>query len=297
MRHSNLSIWTIPCFLLTATIGAAAEPTKLPAADDVAYVKGFILRGMLKQFIGSFNTPGHPNVGDTFEIDLANLPKNMINFSRAASDLAAYSDPHTGYVPFSVPLTIEQVEKSIPAHGSSLIRLSSVDAYSKFVIQVRARELVNGATATVFLYSESTGRILCLAEAVGVLTERPVAAPTASAADEFVLEYPKKEHLTAQRLYEDVNTAITIHKVIGQLVLLDVIVKVEREVPLVEIEIPKELAAGAKPPHLTIQAHLITATTQAASLKKGERYRIEGVVVDEGFGAYTIYLCKVQRAR
>jgi hypothetical protein len=297
MRRSTLAIWTISCFLLIATIGAAAEPTKPPAADDVAYVKGFILRGMLKQLIGSFSTFGHPKVGDTFEIDLANLPKDRINFSRAASDTAANSGPRPAYVPFSVPLTIEQVEKRIPAHGSSLIRLSSMDASRKFVIQVRVSELVNGATARVFLYEETYGTIQCLAEAVGVLTERPVAAAGPPAADEFVLEHPKKDHLTARQLYEETNTAIAIKKVMGQLVLLDVVVKIERNVPLVDIEIPKELAAGANPPHHAIQAHLITATTQAASLKKGERYRIEGVVADEGFGAYTIYLCKVQRVK
>jgi hypothetical protein len=41
----------------------------------------------------------------------------------------------------------------------------------------------------------------------------------------------------------------------------------------------------------------VGVTSEAASFKQGERRRIEGVIADEGFGAYMIHLCKSQRLR
>jgi hypothetical protein len=108
--------------------------------------------------------------------------------------------------------------------------------------------------------------------------------------DKFDLRFPTKDHLTALQVYQAGNTAKAIHKTIGQFVLLDVVVTIERDVPLVEIVIPKDLAGDSAHPSNVIQAHLISATTVASSRKKGERLRIEGIIVAEGYGAYTIYL-------
>ena len=110
------------------------------------------------------------------------------------------------------------------------------------------------------------------------------------AAEESSLQYPKQAHLTGKQLYALGSPSNAINKIVGQFVLLEVVVTIEREVPLVDIVIPKELEARTDRPKQTIQAHLISATTQASSCKKGQRLRVEGIVVDEGFGAYTIYL-------
>jgi hypothetical protein len=115
--------------------------------------------------------------------------------------------------------------------------------------------------------------------------------------DGFNLSYPAKKHWSARQLYQADGSSGAKQKIIGQFVLLDVVVVIERDVPLVEIVVPKELAEGSARPSRVIQAHLISATTVASSLKKGERHRIEGILVDEGFGAYTIYLHRAQPIR
>jgi|GEM_PF-2605379 len=114
------------------------------------------------------------------------------------------------------------------------------------------------------------------------------------APDKFELRFPTKEHLSASQLYEFGNTAIAIDKVIGQFVLLDVVVTIERNVPLVEIVIPKEVASNSARLTKVINAHLISAITAASALKKGERVHIEGMIVAEGYNAYTIFLHKAQ---
>jgi hypothetical protein len=111
------------------------------------------------------------------------------------------------------------------------------------------------------------------------------------------LQFPTKPHLTALKLYQLGNPGQAIEEVIGQFVLLEVVVTIEREVPVVEIVVPKELAREAGAATRAIQAHLISATTVASSRKKGERLLIEGVIVAEGYGAYTIYLHQAQLIR
>ena len=140
--------------------------------------------------------------------------------------------------------------------------------------------------------------ILCiLMDSATQAGETPAVADTPKpAADEFRLEYPKKDHLTSTQLYQmGPNTAISIDKTIGQLVLLDVVVKIARDQPVIEVEIPKELASGSHPPNHTISASLITTTSAASSLKKGERWRIEGIIVDQGYDHYMIYYLSGKR--
>jgi hypothetical protein len=105
--------------------------------------------------------------------------------------------------------------------------------------------------------------------------------------------FEDKEHLSAVQLYEMGYPAQAIKKNIGELVTLDVEVTIERNVPLVEITVPQELKEGENKVPRSIRAHLISVTTEASELKKGEKVKIEGIIVDEGFGAYTIYLQNV----
>lgn len=125
--------------------------------------------------------------------------------------------------------------------------------------------------------------------------QAPEAAPVAPArADEFRLAYPKKEHLTARQVYELGYPAKAIDELVGRLVLLDVVIKIARDVPLVEIEMPKELPTLTNPRYHTIPAHMVNATSFLSSSKEGERLRIEGIIVKEGYGAYFIYLREVR---
>jgi hypothetical protein len=133
--------------------------------------------------------------------------------------------------------------------------------------------------------------LVCILEfpAAKAIEAPPVSMTSDFVSEEFRLAYPKKDHLKGLQLYELGYPAKAIGNIIGQLVLLDVVVVTERDVPLVEVMIPQELAGGSKPPRYAIQAHLISATTQASSLKKGQRLRIEGIIVAEGYGVYTIF--------
>ena len=121
--------------------------------------------------------------------------------------------------------------------------------------------------------------------------------PGDPASGEFRLKYPEKEHLTAVQLYALGYPAKDIDQIIGQFVLLDVVVKIARDVPLVDIVMPEELAAGSRPPRSAIPAHLINAASYFSSFEKGERLRVEGIIVEEGYGAYMIYLRKGQRLK
>ena len=112
--------------------------------------------------------------------------------------------------------------------------------------------------------------------------------------DKFDLQFPKKDHLTALQLYKSGYPAKSIDKAIGQFVLLDVVVTIERDVPLVDIVIPNELANGSARRAEVIRAHLINASGVSTSLKNGERLRIEGIIVDEGYGAYMIYIYRAR---
>src|SRR5689334_15866476 len=85
-----------------------------------------------------------------------------------------------------------------------------------------------------------------------------------------------KKYLSAADLYAEPNSAVGIRKFMGRLVKLDVVVKIERTVPLVEIVPP-----AGRAPNSLLSAHLVTVTTQAAEMKKGEQALIKGVIVDE----------------
>src|SRR3954470_23817078 len=95
-------------------------------------------------------------------------------------------------------------------------------------------------------------------------------------------------------MYELGYPGNAIDEIVGRFVLLDVVVKIARDVPLVEIVMPEEVSALTNRRHELIAAHLVNATSFLSSSKAGERLRIEGIIVQEGFGAYFIYLRKAQ---
>jgi hypothetical protein len=168
------------CFILAVSPAFADEkpisrqeapeektPTKATPHGENADLSGLIVTGAMKQIIGTFSTYGHPAVGDTFEIDLTNLPKEKIEFMRDSSK--ARSGNYPPYIPFSAPLNVERVDKRGKGDGTSIILLSSRGSSSILLIQVRAEEMGKGSNVRIYFYQETYGRIICMAEADGVL--------------------------------------------------------------------------------------------------------------------------------
>ncbi|MCE9518804.1 MAG: hypothetical protein K8R87_04475, partial [Verrucomicrobia bacterium] len=143
--------------------------TEKPEAKNAHLVKGLIVTGVLKEIIGNFPTYGPVRVGDAFEIDLSNLPKNKIELSRPHFDAKAHAPP---YIPFSTPLLIEQVKEpwgnAKSGFVSGSIRLSSIDASSRLIIQVGTKEFKKGEKVSMSLLQEIYGLINCMATAEGV---------------------------------------------------------------------------------------------------------------------------------
>ena len=142
--------------------------TSAPAGE----LDGFVVQGTMKQIIGAFSTNAHVHVGDTFELDLANLPKEKIVFTRLHLDPKADTPPN---VPFagSGPLIVENVKGPLKLNGDYLIRLSTDTSTkrtnSRLLIQVRADKLKKDSRATIYFYQDVFGSIICMAEAEGVL--------------------------------------------------------------------------------------------------------------------------------
>jgi hypothetical protein len=123
-----------------------------------------------------------------------------------------------------------------------------------------------------------------------IKTRESPAAPS----EDLRLRNPTKEHLTASQVYQIKTEHKSMREMIGQFVLVDLIIEIPRDVPLAIIE----LDGQAPDANHRIYAHLENMnhfTDQ--TITKGERFRIEGILVNEGYGAYMIYLTAVKRLK
>lgn len=124
-------------------------PDVVPVAkvENADLVKGLTVTGTLRQVIGDFSSHGRPKVGDTFEIDLDALPKEMIK-------LAPLKKGGISYTPFHAPMVltlVRQVEEpTVPRR--SVIELSAIDRHDKFVIRILAADLAKGSKVRVIFY-------------------------------------------------------------------------------------------------------------------------------------------------
>lgn len=139
-----------------------------PKVENADLVKGLTVTGTLKQVIGSFNSFGIPNIGNTFEIDLSNLPKEKITFTRPKDSADSGLGP--SYMPFHAPMSITRVQQVKKATGPrrSVIELSAIDRHDKFVIRIMAEDLAKGSKVTVIFYHPHDF-LGSMAEAEGVL--------------------------------------------------------------------------------------------------------------------------------
>lgn len=129
----------------------------------------------------------------------------------------------------------------------------------------------------------------------------PVDAPAAR--DSGIRLDPRfkdKPHITNLQLYRLGGASDAFKEIAGRVVLLDVVLAFEgADHPLVDINVPEELLDELQADKNRIraaQAHLIGRWPK---LKEGEQARIEGMIVDAGYGAYTIYVyrCSQQAYR
>jgi hypothetical protein len=109
--------------------------------------------------------------------------------------------------------------------------------------------------------------------------------------------FAHREHLSTLQLYRLGHTSSAIRDNIGRFVTLDVVVTREvaagRATPLVEIVMPPEFKKGLGTVQNPIQAHLEGSNSDLDLLRSGDRARVEGIIVNEGYGAYFIYVLSV----
>lgn len=177
LRHPSLFV----ALLLAAALHGAERPAgetppaikpsaqiEVPSPEHLELVKGLVVAGTLKQVIGTFSSYGTPSVGNTFELDLSKLPAEKLVFTRIPDDLSSRSGP--SYIPFSAPMTIEQVRRGRAVTGPSrtAIQLSARDAHGKFLIQIITEGLEKGSKVRIGFYKEG-GFLGSMAEGEGVL--------------------------------------------------------------------------------------------------------------------------------
>lgn len=145
---------------------AYSQPANVdPAAkvENADLVKGLTVTGTLKQAIGDFSSHGIPKVGDTFEINFDDLPKQKI-------ELTPLKNGETSYMPFHASLAVSRVKqvKKETVPRRTVIELSAIDRHDKFVIRIMAEDLAKGGKVRVIFYHPAD-TIGSMAEAEGVL--------------------------------------------------------------------------------------------------------------------------------
>ena len=110
--------------------------------------------------------------------------------------------------------------------------------------------------------------------------------------DSFRLSNPTKEHLTAAQVYQVETDRKPMREMIGQFVLVDVVIQIARDVPLAIIELDGQVPDA----NHRLHAHFENIKHYTDKpLHEGDRFRIEGILVDECYDAYMIYLTALKR--
>ncbi|HEV7406605.1 MAG TPA: hypothetical protein VGO11_26880 [Chthoniobacteraceae bacterium] len=144
----------------------ADEPSgqPVPSAQEMELVKGVVVTGTIKKVVGSFATEGHqPGAGDTFRIDLANLPKEHIALVRAPDAAGG----KLGGMPFGGALAFQRIRFD-EKHGRAVVDVAASEAASDFRFQVLAPSLKKGSKVLMLFY-QSGYFIGGMAEAEGVV--------------------------------------------------------------------------------------------------------------------------------
>ena len=154
-----------PYIHVTSIRAADADQEDAVSAEARAeLLKGLTVTGTLTKVIGNFGTPGIPEAGDAFELELDKLPQLMLKFQTPDERTRAH------YMPFPRPLKVESMKQAKKGSGSgrAAIHMSAGDGDRRVLIQVIAESLQPGSKARICLY-ENGGFIGSMAEAEGVL--------------------------------------------------------------------------------------------------------------------------------
>ena len=107
--------------------------------------------------------------------------------------------------------------------------------------------------------------------------------------------FKDNDHLTALQLYKLGGASDAIREVIGRMVFLDVVLSNNaRERALATIPVPKGLRVPQNV-SVVMNVHLVGGSPLASleNLKAGDQLKIEGVIVDSCYGAYTVYVLRI----
>ena len=102
-------------------------------------------------------------------------------------------------------------------------------------------------------------------------------------------EAANDQYVDAAEIYAKPNTSIGIKALMGRRVKLEVVVEIARAVPVVNIVQP-----GGDVAKNTISAHILSMGSAPGEWKHDQRLIITGIVVDQGYNAYMIYLHKAE---
>lgn len=151
--------------ILSLSAANSEAPKTEPAAkvENADLVKGLAVKGTLKQVIGEFSSHGPPAIGDTFEINLDDLPKEKIT-------LVPLRKGAVSYMPFHAPMALTRVKqvKKETVPRRTVIELSAIDRDDKFAIRIVAEDLAKGSKVRVIFYHPADP-LGSMAEAEGVL--------------------------------------------------------------------------------------------------------------------------------
>ncbi len=100
------------------------------------------------------------------------------------------------------------------------------------------------------------------------------------------------QYIGAAEIYAYPNTATGIKKLMGRRVKFECIVKLARAVPVVEI-----VAPDVQSEKRSVSVHVISIGTTPGDWKLNQRLTIKGIIVDQGFNAYMVYLHEVESSK
>lgn len=161
---------------IATSIGLAPEFVRAADAHppDLTLLNGVTkIRGTMTQIIGTFATYGPVHVGDAFELDLMNLPKEKIAFTSPNSASGAKASP---YIPLESPLIITKVTKE---NGNAQVGYFGAGVYmsanhgpvdqGEFLVQIIPKRMQKGSESDILFFSKASGSVDGMAEASGVL--------------------------------------------------------------------------------------------------------------------------------
>jgi hypothetical protein len=130
----------------------------------VELMQGYVIHAKLTQSIGMFSSFGMPKVGDTFTLDLANLPKDMLKLK------SGDEKSRPSYIPFSAQPKVVSVKQG-PRDNQprrSVIDLATPDPAREVRIRIMTESVAVGSPVRLQIYRP--GDFLgSMAEAEGTL--------------------------------------------------------------------------------------------------------------------------------